>query len=93
MIEVFDPTSGPAKGHITLAPRLDTLDGKRLGIIWNGRSHGDKVLNAVIDLLQKKYRFETVVLRKKPFIGNVAPVEIQEEIAAISDAVITGIGD
>jgi hypothetical protein len=93
MIEVFDPTSGPAKGQITLAPRLDTLDGKSLGIIWNGRSHGDKVLNAVIDLLKQKYRFETVVLRKKPFIGNVAPLEIQEEIAAVSDAVITGIGD
>ena len=93
MIEVFDPTAGPVKGAITLAPRLDTLDGKTLGVIWNGRAHGDKVLNAVIDMLRQKYSFETVIFRKKPFIGNVAPMEIQEEIGAISDAVITGVGD
>ncbi len=93
MTEVFDPTAGPATGKVTMAPRIGTLDGQTLGVIWNGRPYGDKVINATIDLLRQKYSFETVVFRKKPFIGNVAPKEIQEEMINTCDAVITGVGD
>ena len=47
----------------------------------------------MIDILRQKYTFESVVFRKKPFIGNVAPKSIQEEIIDSCDVVITGIGD
>ena len=93
MIEVLDPTAGPATGKIIMANRTGTLDGMRLGGIWNGRTYGDKVINSVIDILRQKYTFESVVFRKKPFIGNVAPKSIQEEIIDSCDVVITGIGD
>jgi len=93
MIEVLNPTAGPATGKIIMANRTGTLDGMRLGVIWNGRPYGDKVINSVIDILRQKYNFESVVFRKKPFIGNVAPTSIQEEIIGSCDVVITGIGD
>ncbi len=93
MLEILDPTAGPAKGKVTMAPRTGTLDGQTLGVIWNGRPYGDKVINAVVDLLRQKYSFETVVFRKKPFIGNVVPKEIQEEMIKTCDIVITGVGD
>ena len=93
MIEVLNPTAGPATGKIIMADRTGTLDGMRLGVIWNGRPYGDKVINSVIDILRQKYTFESVVFRKKPFIGNVAPKSIQEEIIDSCDLVITGIGD
>ena len=93
MLEILNPTAGPAKGKVTMAPRTGTLDGQTLGVIWNGRPYGDKVINAVVDQLRQKYSFETVVFRKKPFIGNVAPKEIQEEMINTCDIVITGIGD
>ena len=93
MIEVLNPTAGPATGKIIMANRSGTLDGMRLGVIWNGRLYGDKVINSVIDILRQKYTFESVVFRKKPFIGNVAPKSIQEEIIDSCDVVITGIGD
>ncbi|NQW22514.1 MAG: hypothetical protein HQ475_03620 [SAR202 cluster bacterium] len=93
MIEVLNPTAGPATGKIVMAKRTGTLDGQRIGVIWNGRPYGDKVINSVIDMLRQKYSFESVVFRKKPYIGNVAPVSIQEEIIDSCDVVITGIGD
>ncbi len=93
MLEILNPTSGPAKGKVTMARRTGTLEGQTLGVIWNGRPYGDKVINAVVDQLRQKYNFETVVFRKKPFIGNVAPKEIQEEMINTCDMVITGVGD
>ena len=93
MIEVLNPTAAPATGKVIMADRKGTLDGLRLGVIWNGRPYGDRVINSVIELLRQKYSFESVMFRKKPFIGNVAPMSIQEEIINSCDAVITGIGD
>ena len=93
MLEVFDPTAGPATGKVVMAPRPGTLDGQTLGVIWNGRPYGDKIINAAIDLLRQKYSFKEVVFRKKPFIGNVAPKEIQQEMIDSCDVVITGVGD
>ncbi|MBC8281114.1 MAG: hypothetical protein H8E48_10045 [Chloroflexi bacterium] len=93
MIEVLNPTAAPATGKVIMAERTGTLDGFRLGVIWNGRPYGDRVINSVIDLLRQKYSFESVMFRKKPFIGNVVPMLIQEEIIDSCDAVITGIGD
>ena len=93
MLEIFNPTAGPATGKVIMAPRTETLDGQTLGVIWNGRPYGDRVINAVVDMLRQKYSFETVVFRKKPYIGNLAPTEIQEDIIKSCDAVITGVGD
>jgi hypothetical protein len=93
MLEVFDPTAGPATGKVIMARRSGTLDGQTLGVIWNGRPYGDQVINGAIALLRQKYNFKDVVFRKKPFIGNVAPREIQEEMINSCDIVITGVGD
>jgi hypothetical protein len=93
MLEVLNPTAGPATGRVTMAPRAGTLDGRTLGVIWNGRPYGDRIIEAVVDLLRQKYSFEAVLFRKKPFIGNVAPKGIREEMIATCGAVITGVGD
>ena len=93
MIEVLNPTAGPATGKVVMAKRAGTLNGLRVGVIWNGRPYGDKVIKAVIGLLRQKYSFETVVFLKKPFIGNVAPTSMQEQIIDSCDVAITGIGD
>jgi len=92
-VTVLNPTAGPATGRFSHAPRLDTLNGKVIGAIWNSRVHGDKVITSVVELLKARYGIKDFVLRKKPFLGNVAPKEIVDELAARCDAVITGVGD
>jgi hypothetical protein len=92
-VTVLNPTAGPATGKPTMAPRLDTLHGKVVGAVWNSRVHGDKILKHVVTLLKQRYGIKDFVFRQKPYLGNIAPAEIADELVKTCDAVITGVGD
>lgn len=92
MLTVLNPTAGPARGTSGLAPRPGSLDGKTIGVIWNGRAYGDRILAETIDILKQRYRVKEVLFREKPFLGNIAPEPILAEMVR-ADAVITGVGD
>lgn len=92
-IELLDPTSGPIATGDAPVPRLDSLSGKTLGVIWNGRLPGDLILNRMIEILKERHDIGEVVFRGKPYIGNVAPSEIFDEMSARCDAVVAGVGD
>ena len=93
MINVRNPTTGPATGRFVLAPRLDTLAGKVLGVLWNRRELGDRVFKLVVEELQQKYGLKSAVFTDKPYLQTAAPKEVYDKLAASCDAVITGIGD
>lgn len=38
------------------APRLNSLDGKRIGFLWNSKPNGDIFLNRVAELLVRRYK-------------------------------------
>lgn len=94
MIKIFDPTASPVTGKLILVPRLTTLNRKKLAVLWNGRTHGDKVFHRLLNLLREKYTFEVVAFLKKPYVGNIAPKEYFDKIInAKADAALVGIGD
>jgi hypothetical protein len=93
MLKVLDPTTGPARGQHTLAPRPATLDDATIGVIWNGRAYGDLIISEALDILKQRHRIRDVVFREKPFLGNIAPEPILAEMAARARVVITGVGD
>ena len=93
MLKVLDPTAGPARGKGGVAPRPASLDDKVIGVIWNGRAYGDRILSEALDILKQRYRIRDVVFREKPFLGNIAPEPILAEVAAKAHVVITGVGD
>lgn len=93
MLRVLNPTEGPATGRVVLAPRLSTLIGKVVGVLWNGRPLGDQVLKLVVEELQHKYELRSAVFTTKLHDHNIAPEETFDELAASCDAVITGVGD
>ncbi len=92
-IELLDPTSGPVASRSALSPRLDSLNGRTVGVIWNGRLPGDLILKRMIEILKERCAIKEVVFRGKPYIGNMAPDEIFAEMSARCDAVVTGVGD
>jgi hypothetical protein len=89
---MLDPTLTTTRTTV-LSPRLDTLSGKTIGIIWNGRPPGDVILGYAMDELRKRYAIKDIVLLEKPYLGNVAPDAILDELEATCDAVVTGVGD
>ena len=61
-LQVLNPVAeSPSTGeNIPLAPRLTSLEGKRIGLFWNLRSGGDAALKRVEELLKTKFsKFET----------------------------------
>ena len=75
------------------APRVSTLDGKVLGVLYNGRRGGDVVLKELLGLLESKYSLEGVVFRTKPHAWVSAPEEIFQELEQSVEVAITGVGD
>ena len=44
------------KKYLDIASRVDTLDGRKVGLLWNGKPNGDVFLNRIAELLEKNYK-------------------------------------
>ena len=54
-LEILNPVAQASVRKASLARRLSTLDGKRIGLLWNGKGGGDTAAEHVGELLQNKY--------------------------------------
>jgi len=101
--EVVSPLGEPVVKMITMAPRLDTLEGKTIGAIWNRGFRGDETFPIIEKMLRE--RFPTVKLipyTEFPLvtIASLHPEEKEKTLEALRavlqekgcDAVITGNG-
>ena len=89
---LLDPTIAALRTTV-LSPRLDTLAGKTIGVIWNGRPPGDVLFERMFNVLRERHGLKEVIFRSKPFIGSPAPEPVFDELSAKCHAVVTGIGD
>lgn len=89
---VLDPTAEKAPPVGRPAPRLDTLEGKTIGFISNGKE-GSKGFFLHLDrMLRKEHGVANVVSRTKSNYSAPADAHIIAEIKGW-DAVVSGIGD
>ena len=92
VFRVLDPTTEKAPPAGKLAPRLDTLEGKTVGFISNGKE-GTKGFFAHLDrILRDDYGVAQVVSRTKSNYSAPADRHIVDEIRGW-DAVVSGLGD
>lgn len=91
---LLDPTNGPvtskAKGAL---PRLDTLAGKRIGLLDNSKTNAAALLAGIGDILVRQHGAADLVARTKLIYSRVAPQALLDELAGSCDAVLTAIGD
>ena len=92
IFRVLDPTPENTAPPGRKAPRLDTLSGKTVGFISNGKEGTKAFFAHLEDVLRNEYGVAKVVLRTKPNYSAPAPAAIIGEIKSW-DAVISGIGD
>ncbi len=52
--ELFVPEGVAIQEPLKLAPRITSLEGKTIGLRWNGKPNGEILLNKVADLLKEK---------------------------------------
>ncbi|MBC8550785.1 MAG: hypothetical protein H8D23_14165 [Candidatus Brocadiales bacterium] len=92
-IEVLRPTGMVLENKAEAAVRDVSLDGKRIGLVWNHKDYGDKLLDAVEEIFKERYpkailsRFQLKECCKKPPEGEI------ESIAKEVDAVVYTLGD
>lgn len=94
---VYCPTSVAITERFRNAPRISSFEGKRVGLLWNGKSNGDFLLKRVGELLENRYgkvkitRFWEVDPRAA-HPDKKTDAEL-DNIARSSDIVISAAGD
>jgi hypothetical protein len=82
-MKLYDPTAEPRAINAQLAPRLDSLKGKRAGILDNSKANAGTLMLAVTKILQDRYGVASdVIKREKPVAGPPKP----EVLDALSKA-------
>jgi len=97
---VVSPLGESTVKMITMAPRLDTLEGKTICMVWNGMFKGEVTLPVIAEWLKKKYPTAKVIPytdmpRESSWLPW--PAKTQEDLAAVykekgCQAVISGNG-
>lgn len=101
--EVLSPLGEPVAERIRLAPRLNTLDGKTIGEIWNGGFRGDESFPMLERMLRERYPTMRIIPYSEFPLATVAsfhPEQKEETLEALRarlkekgcDAVIVGNG-
>lgn len=91
MTTVLDPTAGKAAEAIERVDRLESLDGKVVGLLDISKPRGDKFLDRLEERLGDMGA--TVKRFAKPTFTKPAPVDLRHEIATSCDAVIEALAD
>jgi hypothetical protein len=88
----LDPRAPVNPEDRPVAPGLDTLEGKVVGIIDNGQSNSTAMFHELAALIQEQCRPAEVIFRTKPTHMQGAPRALMDDIVHRCDAVITGLG-
>ncbi len=90
-IEVHDPTAEPRPKVVSLAPRLSSLDGIRLGLLDNSKPNADRILERIEERLGQEFKLASVRRWRKhnATVGALFLDELPGEV----DAVVNALGD
>lgn len=94
---LMNPVSEAPGTRVGTAARLAGLDGRTVGLFWNGKPGGDVLLNEAGRRLAERFRglrlvrFWETQPETRTFLGN--PVASLERMARGADLVIAGAAD
>ena len=90
---VFDPRGRVEAEQVAAAPRVESLDGLRLGVLDNTKWNANKLLRNTAARLAERHRFAAVTYYRKESFSKLADPALVARIAAETDIVLTAIGD
>ncbi len=89
---LVDPTTEPIIPGFISAPRLDSLAGKRLGLIDDAKDGAQVLLEEIADVLKERYGVASVNYHRKPSASKPVEPEILREMTKDCDYVVVAIG-
>lgn len=92
-LRVLDPTSEPVIEAGSRASRVDTLDGKVLGLFNNGKLNAPQLLEMVGEVLSGRYNLKGIVRGTYSSSQHHSWSEWQDKKASECDVVILTHGD
>lgn len=92
-MRLYDPTSSGPERHLLRAPPLAGLDGKRIGILQNGKLNAVEMLGEVAALFALRHGCTVHRVYAKANASAPAPAETLALAAEEVDFLITGLGD
>jgi hypothetical protein len=94
VVEVLDPTGDVVRaGRVPFSKRLDRIQGKRIGLVWNGKPNADRLLDFIEGLLHERFpEVKTSRYATSNVANRLKPGEL-EGMAERIDAVIYASGD
>jgi hypothetical protein len=88
---LLDPSSELSPTSRPRLPRLDSVDGRRVGLLDISKPRGDLFLDRLEQRLRE--RGAEVLRFRKPTFTKPAPLDLRQEIASRCDAVIEALAD
>jgi hypothetical protein len=87
--DILDPTGFDSQPPKPMAKRLDTLKGKKIGLLDIGFPNGSVFLDRVEELLKIKYGVAETMRRAKPSPARPAKDEVRKELIEGCDAILS----
>lgn len=90
-ILLFSPEGDTEEGPPGLAPRVDGLEGRVAGLLFNNHHVGAHVWHFISEFVRERTPVSSVVATTKPNTCAPAPMPIIEELAKACDFAIVGV--
>ena len=92
-MKLIDPTVKSAAHQRVLAPRLDRIEGKTIGLLTNGKVNADVLLRETAALFRSRNHCVVLDMASKENASAPAPGGIIKDLALTCDFLITAMGD
>ena len=92
-IRLYDPGGDPPEHVATMAPRLASMEGLRIGILANGKVNGDVLARETARLFVQGRGACIAAEENKGNATRICRPELLDSLARRSDLLITAVGD
>lgn len=92
-IKIFDPCAEDVPEELGLSRKLDSLQGKVVGILENRKYHADNFMQELKEVLVREYGAKKVVYATKFSYSTACAPETLDGLTAQCDTIIHGIAD
>ena len=92
-MKIVHPAAEEIRISLSLAPRLASLNGKKIALVDNTKHMASVFLGKVKEILQDKYGVSGFEYYRKAHASVPIPAEVMQRLAASCDAVVHGVAD